>query len=81
MTTVKITDDILLKELFELFPEARDILKEHGYGKIVELDIEDVVVDKLSLKGFLRLVSVGEEEFGSVVREIQSLYNKKLEEL
>ncbi len=81
MTTVKITEDILLKELFELFPEARDLLIPHGYSRIIELDVEEVVVDKLSLKGFFRLAGVGEEEFGSRIREIQALYNKKLEEM
>ncbi|WP_457600991.1 DUF1858 domain-containing protein [Hydrogenivirga sp.] len=81
MTAVKITEDILLKELFELFPEAREILMPLGYSRIVELGVEDVVVDKLSLKGFLRLMGVEEEEFGIRVREIQTLYNKKLEEM
>ncbi|RLJ71032.1 hypothetical protein BCF55_1321 [Hydrogenivirga caldilitoris] len=80
MTTVKITEDILLKELFELFPEAKELLKPYGYSKVVDLGIEEVVVDKLSLKGLLRLGEVEEERFGEVIREIQSLYNKKLEE-
>lgn len=81
MTTVKITEDILLKELFEIFPEAKDILMNYGYTKLTELDVEDVVVDKLTLRGFFRLMKVGEEEAGSLIREIQTLYNKKLEEI
>ncbi len=80
MTAVKISEDILLKELFEIFPESKEILKNYGYGKIIELGIEDVVIDKLSLKGFFRLMGLGEEEAGKVVREIHSLYNKRLEE-
>lgn len=81
MTAVKISEDMLLKELFELFPESKDILMNYGYGKLIELGIEDVVVDKLSLKGFFRLMDVKEEEAGKVVREIHSLYNKRLEEM
>ena len=80
MTAVKISEDILLKELFEIFPESKEILKNYGYGKLIELCIEDVVIDKLSLKGFFRLMGLGEEEAGKVVREIHSLYNKRLEE-
>ncbi len=80
MTAVKISEDILLKELFEIFPESKEILKDYGYGKLIELGIEDVVIDKLSLKGFFRLMGLGEEEAGKVVREIHSLYNKRLEE-
>ncbi len=80
MTAVKISEDILLKELFEIFPESKEILKNYGYGKLIELGIEDVVIDKLSLKGFFRLMGLGEEEAGKVVREIHSLYNKRLEE-
>ncbi len=80
MTSVKISEDILLEELFKLFPEARDILLEYGYSKILELGVEEVVVDKLSIKGLFRLVGREEEELMSVIREIQNLYNKKLEE-
>ncbi len=80
MTAVKITEDILLRELFELFPHSREILNAYGYSRIVELGIEDVVVDKLSLKGFLRLMGYGEEKTGAVLREIQTSYNKKPEE-
>ena len=80
MTALKISEDILLEELFEVLPESKKILEKYGYRKLVELGIEDVVVDKLSLKGFFRLMKVGEDEVGKVVREIHSLYNKKLEE-
>ncbi len=81
MTSVKITEDILLKELFELFPESREVLMSYGYEKILVFDIEDIVIDKLSLKGFFRLVGLGEEQAGKVLQEIQKLYNKKLEDL
>ncbi len=81
MTNVKITEDILLKELFEIFPESKDVLLSYGYGKIVELDIEDIVIGKLSLRGFFRLAGLEEEKMGGIIREIQSLYNKRLEEM
>jgi len=80
MTAVKITEDILLKELFEIFPEAIEVLMDYGYGRLKELDVEDVVIDKLTLKGFFRLMNIREEEAGRLIREIQTLYNKKLEE-
>ncbi len=81
MTLQKISEDTLLKDLFEALPESKDILMEYGYSKIVEFDVEDVVVDKLTLKGLLRLAGFGEKETVEVVRKIQALYNKKLEEM
>ncbi len=81
MTAVKISEDILLRELFDIFPESRQVLMEYGYDRIVELGIEDVVIDKLSLKGFFRLMDVPDEEAGKVIRKIHSLYNKRLEDL
>ncbi len=81
MTTVKITEDILLKELFKLIPESKELLKPYGFLKIEKLNIEDVVTDKLSLKGFLKLMGYGEGTVGAVLKDIQILYNKKLEEV
>jgi len=80
MTQVRITEDTPLRELFGVFPEAKEVLKDYGYGKILELDIEDVIVDKLSLGGFCRLMGLGEEGTFKVIGLIQSLYNKRLEE-
>ncbi len=81
MTQLKITEDTLLKDLFEVLPESREILKEFGLSKIVDLDVEDIVVDKLTLKGLLRIGGVGGDKISTVIREIQDLYNKKLEEM
>jgi hypothetical protein len=81
MTQVKITEDILLKDLFEILPESRELLMKHGLSKIVDLGVEDVVVDKLTLKGLLRLGGLWGEEVTAVIQEIQKLYNKKLEEM
>ena len=81
MTLMKISEDILLKDLFEILPESRSVLMEKGYSKIVELDVEDVVVDKLTLRGLLRLSGLSGEEAARVIQHIQDLYNKKLEEM
>ncbi len=75
MTGVRINEDILLSELFEILPEAKEILENYGYSKIRE--VEDVVLDKLSLKGFCRLVGMEEGEVAKVVKEISDLYNSK----
>jgi hypothetical protein len=81
MTGLKITEDILLEELFRILPESREVLVRAGYEKIRELDIEDVVADKLTLRGFIRLMDIPEEKAGKIIREIQELYNRKLEEM
>jgi len=80
MSAIKLSEDTPLKELFELVPETRNLLHKYGYSRILELDVEDIVIDKLSIRGLFRLCGIGEEELVSVLREIQSLYNKKLED-
>ncbi|MDQ7037787.1 MAG: hypothetical protein Q9N26_01105 [Aquificota bacterium] len=80
MTQIKITEDTPLKDLLEVLPESRDLLMELGLSKIADLGVEDVVVDRLTLKGLLRLGGVTGEKIPAVIREIQDLYNKKLEE-
>jgi len=59
---------------------SREILEAYGYTRIVELGIEDVVLDKLSLKGFLRLMGYEEERSSAILREIQKSCNKRMEE-
>ncbi|MFN3471940.1 MAG: DUF1858 domain-containing protein [Aquificaceae bacterium] len=75
----RITLDISLTELFRNMPQARDILMKYGYSKLVEEDIEDVVIDKLTLKGFCKLMDLDEEAQGNLWQEIQDLY-KRLED-
>ncbi|HAV40307.1 MAG: DUF1858 domain-containing protein [Aquificota bacterium] len=72
----RITFDISLTELFQSIPEAKEVLMKYGYSKLVEEDIEDVVVDKLTLKGFCRLMDLDEEAQGNLWQEIQDLYRK-----
>jgi|UniRef100_A0A7C2VE94 hypothetical protein len=72
----RITLDISLTELFQNMPQAKEVLMRYGYSKLVEEDIEDVVVDKLTLKGFCRLMDLDEEAQGNLWQEIQDLYRK-----
>ncbi len=80
MTGLKITEDILLEELLSMVPESKNVLYEYNYSKIEELEIEEVVNDKLTLRGFLKLMDVPEEETGRIIKQIQELYNRRLEE-
>ncbi len=80
MTALKITEDILLEELLNIVPESKNVLYEYNYSKIEELEIEDVINDKLTLRGFLKLMDVAEEETGRIIKQIQELYNRRLEE-
>ncbi len=80
MSGLKINEDTILKDLIEALPESKKLLKKYGYEKFEKDGIEDIVIDKLSIKGFCRLMEVGEEECLKLIRDLQSLYNKKLEE-
>ncbi len=80
MTGIKITEDMLLRDLFDILPEARELLLRYGYDRICELGIEEVILDKLSVKGLFRLSGFGEEELMLMLHELQNLYNKKMED-
>jgi hypothetical protein len=69
----RITLDINLKELLERYPETKEILWDYGLGKLEEEDILNVVADKLTLKGFFRLMELDEEDQGKLWMEIQNL--------
>ncbi len=81
MTIAKLTQDVILKELLEFIPEAEEILRECGLERIEYMEIRDVVLSKLSVRGLFRLMEVSGEKQEEVWRKIQELYNKKLEEL
>lgn len=74
----RITFDTKLAELFEILPSAKKVLMEYGYGKLLEEDIEDVVIDKLTLKGFCRLMDLDEEDQENLWQEIQNLYGSEV---
>lgn len=65
--------DINLKELLEYCPSVKEILMKYNYSRLEEEDIEDVVIDKLTLKGFCRLMDLDDEAQGNLWQEIQNL--------
>ncbi len=69
----RITFDTKLVELFEILPSSREVLMKYGYKKLLEEDIEDVLIDKLTLKGFCRLMDLDEEDQENLWQEIQNL--------
>ncbi len=76
----RITLDTNLMELLKNFPQAKEILMRYGYRVLIEEDIEDVVADKLTLKGFCRLMDLDDEAQGNLWQEIQDLY-RQLEDI
>ncbi|MDT7911305.1 MAG: DUF1858 domain-containing protein [Thermocrinis sp.] len=69
----RITLDINLRELLERYPETKEILWDYGLGKLEEEDLLDIVADKLTLKGFFRLMELDEEDQGKLWMKIQNL--------
>ena len=69
----RITLDINLRELLEKYPETKEILWDYGLGKLEEEDLLDIVADKLTLKGFFRLMELDEEDQGKLWMKIQNL--------
>ena len=79
MAITRLTLDVNLLDLFEELPEAKDLLKDHGLKKLEELDILDVVADKLTLRGFFKLMNIDELTQGKLWQEIQNMYSRKME--
>ncbi len=76
----RISLDINLKELLEAYPGIKELLRDYGLGKLEEEDILDVIVDKLTLRGFFRLVELDEGGQEKLWMEIQNLI-RELEDL
>jgi len=76
----RITLDINIRELLEDYPQVREILRDYGLGRLEEEDLLDIVADKLTLKGFFRLMELDEEDQGKLWIKIQNLI-KELEDL
>ncbi|GBC89093.1 hypothetical protein HRbin13_01228 [bacterium HR13] len=72
----RITFDTNLKQLLEEFPKIRELLYEYGLRKLEEEDIMDVVLDKLTLKGFFRMMDLDDEAQGILWEKIQHLYKE-----
>jgi len=77
-SSVKLTEDILLKDLFELLPEAKEILSKYGYAKLVEDGTDKLLDHRLTLKGFMNLLNLPEDSREKLWNEIQQEYNKKV---
>lgn len=72
----RLTLDVNLKELLENEPKVRDILYTYGINKLEELDVEDIVLDKLTLRGFFRLMDLDDETQGFLWEKMQHLYRE-----
>lgn len=68
--------DIKLEELIQNCAQAKEVLRKYGYTRLEEEDIEDIITDKLTLKGFCRLVDLDEESQEKLWREILDLYRQ-----
>ncbi len=78
MAVMKLTEDILLKDLFEVLPQAKEILSQYGYDKLVEDGTNQLLDYRLTLKGFMNLMNLSEEKKEELWNKIQQEYNKKL---
>ena len=78
MAVMKLTEDILLKDLFELVPNSKDILLQYGYDRIVQDKTDVLLENRLTLKGFMNLINLSEKEREELWNKIQQEYNKKL---
>ncbi len=74
----RITMDVFLKDLLEN-PKIRELLEEYGVSELEEKDILDIVEDKLTLKGFFRLMDMDDETQGILWKRIQDIYRESEE--
>ncbi|MEJ7553729.1 MAG: DUF1858 domain-containing protein [Aquificaceae bacterium] len=72
----RITLDTKLVDLIKELPQAKEILMRYGYKVFIEEDVEDVIVDKLTIRGFCKLMDLDDEAQGSLWQEIQDLYRQ-----
>jgi len=79
MAITRLTLDVILSDLLEELPESKSVLEPHGLKKLEDLQILDVVADKLTLRGFFKLMNIDELTQGKIWQEIQNMYSKKME--
>jgi len=72
----RITLDTKLVDLIKELPQAKEILMRYGYKVLIEEDVEDVIVDKLTIRGFCKLMDLDDEAQGNLWQEIQDLYRQ-----
>jgi len=77
---MKLTEDTLLTSLFEFIPESKELLMEYGLKKIIDDGVYDIIVPRLTLKGFMNLMNLPEEKREVLWSKLEELYNKKITE-
>jgi len=77
MGTVKLTEDLTLAGIFELLPESKEVLRRFGYGRIEEDGVEELLKERLTLRGFMNLFALSEKEREELFKSLQDLYNSK----
>jgi len=75
---MKFSEDIPLTTLLENAPECEEILMKYGLKKIKEDGVYEIVVPRLTLRGFITLMNIGEKEREELVSKLEEIYNKKL---
>ncbi len=78
MAVMKLTEDIILKDLFELLPQTKEILAQYGYEKLIKDETDKLLDHRLTLKGFMNLMDLSEDKREELWNKIQQEYNKKL---
>ena len=77
---MKLTEDTPLTSLFEFIPESKELLMEYGLKKIIDDGVYDIIVPRLTLKGFMNLMNLPEEKREVLWSKLEELYNKKITE-
>ena len=77
MVVFKLTEDTPLTELFNNIPETKEVLMKYGLKKLIDDKVEDIVVKRLTIKGFMKLMNLSEEQKEELWIEIENLYNNK----
>lgn len=75
---MRFSEDIPLTTLLETAPECEEILMKYGLKKIKEDGVYEIVVPRLTLRGFITLMNLKEKERDELVSKLEEIYNKKL---
>ncbi|AAC07018.1 putative protein [Aquifex aeolicus VF5] len=78
VAVMKFSEDIPLTTLLETAPECEEILMKYGLQKIKEDGVYEIVVPRLTLRGFITLMNLKEKERDELVSKLEEIYNKKL---
>ncbi|RUM31015.1 MAG: hypothetical protein DSY32_01595 [Aquifex sp.] len=75
---MRFSEDMPLTTLLEIAPECEEILMNYGLKKIKEDGVYEIVVPRLTIKGFITLMNLKEEQKEELVSKLEEIYNKKL---